>query len=204
MTHPLRCKCGALTGSVETKARTGHSICYCEDCQAFIRFLGREADLLDARGGCENIQTLPKDVTFQTGVKHIACLQLSDKGMLRWYAACCNTPIGNTPATSRLPFVGLSRACLENAAPSVEQSFGPVWHGIFVAGARGEPKPKPFGLPGFILWMIGNRLRARFAGGFRQNPFFDTATDRPIIQPRVLTPAERARLREAPVEPRVA
>lgn len=196
MTHPLRCKCGAVTGFVDTKARTGHSLCYCRDCQAFIRFLGREADLLDERGGCENIQTLPKDVTFQTGAQHIACMRLSDKGMLRWYAACCNTPIGNTPATRTLPFVGLSRACLENASPSVEQSFGPVWHCTFVEGARGEPKPKPFGLAGLIFWMIGNRLRARFTGGFDQNPFFVTGTDTPIAPPTILTAAERARLRE--------
>ena len=199
MTHPLRCQCGSLTGFVETKARAGHSVCYCEDCQAFIRFLGREADLLDARGGCENIQTLPKDVTFKTGAQHIACIKLSDKGMVRWYAACCNTPIGNTPATSKLPFVGLSRACLENAAPSVEESFGGVWHCTFVAGARGQPKPKPFGFVRLILWMIGNRLRARFSGGFSQNPFFDTAKDEPIVEPTILSAVERSRLREGAV-----
>jgi hypothetical protein len=196
MTHPLRCECGALTGLVETKARAGHSVCYCEDCQAFVRFLGRQADLLDARGGSEGIQTLPKDVTFQTGVEHLRCLRLSEKGLLRWYAACCNTPIGATPATSRRPFVGLSRACLENAAPTVDESFGRVWFCVFVGGARGQPKPKPFGLPGFMLWMVRNRLRARLTGGFRQNPFFDTATDRPIVQPRVLTAAERDQLRK--------
>lgn len=198
MTHPLQCKCGALTGVVETRARAGHSVCYCEDCQAFIRFLGRETDLLDTRGGSEGIQTLPKDVKFRTGAEHLACLRLSDKGMLRWYAACCSTPIGNTPATSKLPFVGLSRACLENAELSVEQSFGPVWFCLFVRGARGQPKPKAFGLPGFILWMARNRMRARLTGGFRENPFFDTTTDRPIVEPRVLTASERDQLRQVP------
>jgi hypothetical protein len=196
MTHPLRCQCGALTGRVETRARAGHSLCYCKDCQAFIRFLGRDADLLDERGGCENIQTLPKDVTFLTGAQHIACMRLSATGMIRWYAACCNTPIGNTPATRKIAFVGLSRACLENASPSVEQSFGRVWHCTFVDGARGEPKPKPFGFAGLMLWLIGNQLRARFTGGIRENPFFVAGQDKPIVEPTILTEAESARLRE--------
>jgi hypothetical protein len=83
MTHPLRCHCGALTGTVEHERLANHSICYCEDCQAFARFLGREADLLDARGGCESIQALPKDVRFREGVQHLACMRLSETGLLR-------------------------------------------------------------------------------------------------------------------------
>jgi len=195
MTHPLRCNCGALAGVVEHERLANHSVCYCQDCQAFARFLGREADLLDARGGCETIQALPKDVTFQEGVQHLACVRLSETGLLRWYAACCNTPIGNTPATSKLPFVGLARACLESASPTVAKSFGPVRFCAFTSGARGQPKPKPFGVAGFGLWLVRNRLRARFTGGFHKNPFFDTATDRPIAAPRVLSPTERDGLR---------
>lgn len=197
MSHPLRCRCGALTGVVKNTRRATHSRCYCADCQAFARFLGREADLLDSRGGSEGIQVLPKDVIFRTGVEHLACLRLSDNGLLRWYAACCDTPIGNTPPTRNLPFVGLSRACLENVAPSIEQSFGPVRFCFHTRDARGAPQPRPFGRAGFALWLIGNRLRARFTDGFRQNPFFTPGADRPIVPPRVLSAAERDRLREA-------
>ena len=194
MTHPLRCSCGAVRGAVEHERLASHSICYCPDCQAFARFLGREAELLDARGGCENIQALPKDVTFREGAQHLACVRLSETGMLRWYAACCNTPIGNTPATSKLPFVGLARACLENASSSVASSFGPVRHCTFTSGAVGPTNPEPFGGAALVVWLIRNRLRARFTGGFSINPFFDTATDRPIVPPKVLSPAERERL----------
>ena len=194
MTHPLRCACGGLTGTVEHEQLATHGVCYCKDCQAFTRFLGREDELLDARGGCENIQALPKDVTFREGAQHPACVRLSDTGLLRWYAACCNTPIGNTPATSKLPFVGLAQACLESVSPTVAASFGPVRHCTFIRGAIGQPKPKPFGAPGLLLWLVRNRLRARFTGGFRINPFFDTTTDRPIASPIVLSPADRDRL----------
>jgi hypothetical protein len=196
MTHSLRCACGAVTGTVANERLTSHSRCYCKDCQAFARFLGREAEILDARGGCENIQVLPKDVRFETGREHLACMRLSETGLLRWYAACCMMPIGNTPATSKLPFVALARTCLEGSAQSVDQSFGPVRHCTYTGGARGAPKLKPFGLGAIVFWLIRNRLRARFTGGFRENPFFDTATDRPIVQPKVLSPEERDRFRE--------
>jgi hypothetical protein len=196
MTHPLRCSCGALTGSIANVQSANHARCYCEDCQAFARFLGREADLLDARGGCEYIQTLPKDVTFDQGLEHLSCMRLTESGLLRWYAACCNTPIGNTPATSKLPFVGLARACLEGSATSVDESFGPVRFCLFTSGARGYPQPKAFGRAGATFWLIRNRLRARSTGGFSQNPFFVIATDQPIAAPRTLSPAERERLRQ--------
>lgn len=193
MTHPLRCACGALTGSVANERMANHSRCYCEDCQAFARFLGREDDLLDTRGGCECIQALPKDVTFDQGLQHLASVRLSETGLLRWYAACCNTPIGNTPATGKLPFVGLARACLDGR--DVDQSFGPVRFCLHTSGARGQPKPATFGAGGSAFWFIRNRLRARFTGGFSANPFFVMATDQPIAAPKVLTPAERDRLR---------
>jgi hypothetical protein len=196
MTHPLRCRCGALTGDIEHERLANHSICYCEDCQAFARFLGRDAELLDARDGCENIQVLPKDVRFHEGMRNLACMRLSENGLLRWYAACCNTPIGNTPATAKLPFVGLAAACLESPTHTVTNSFGPVRFCAFAGGALGHPKPKPFGVLGFALWLIRNRLRARFTSGFRNNPFFDTISGRPVVDPKVLSPDERDRLRQ--------
>ena len=68
---------------------------------------------------------------------------------------------------------------------------------LYTSGYRGVPKPKPFGRAGFALWLLRNRLRARFTGGFRINPFFDTAADKPVAQPKLLTPAERDQLRQS-------
>ena len=66
-----------------------------------------------------------------------------------------------------------------------------------VSGAIGQPKPKPCGRAGLLLWLVRNRLRARFTGGFRVNPFFDTAAVRPIVPPQVLSPAQRERLADS-------
>jgi hypothetical protein len=31
-----------------------------------------------------------------------------------------------------------------------------------------------------------NRLRARFTGGFRDNPFFNTDSDEPVVKPKII------------------
>lgn len=40
--------------------------------------------------------------------ENLACLRLTDKGLLRWYSTCCQTPIGNTSANWKISFVGQS------------------------------------------------------------------------------------------------
>ena len=107
MSHPLQCRCGTLKGSVESPKSGNRVICYCNDCQAFAYCLGRADDVLDERGGSDVIQILPKNITFTQGVEALACMRLTDKGLLRWYASCCNTPIGNTLATPKMSFIGL-------------------------------------------------------------------------------------------------
>ena len=55
MTHPLRCNCGKLTGTLvgvaspqENRTKDiNRCVCYCTDCQSFARFLKREDDILD-------------------------------------------------------------------------------------------------------------------------------------------------------------
>src|ERR1700761_5845308 len=96
MNHPLRCSCGKLQGHVSHPGRAGRGVCYCRDCRAFAHFLGRPGDILDAQGGTDVMATLPSYVTFTQGKDKLACMSLSERGMLRWYASCCNTPIGNT------------------------------------------------------------------------------------------------------------
>ena len=94
--------------SVETGAGGTHVICYCADCQTFARHLGQSETALDADGGTEIFQTLPDAVRITRGADSLALLRLGPKGLMRWYAGCCNTPIANTLANPRtLPFIGM-------------------------------------------------------------------------------------------------
>jgi hypothetical protein len=124
--HPLHCRCGTLKGYVVHSAGVNRCVCYCRDCQAFAHFLGRPGEILDARGGTDVIQTRPANVIFTQGRDALACMRLTERGLLRWYAACCNTPIGNTLANHRVSFVGLVHSCLEGPGASLDDSFGPI------------------------------------------------------------------------------
>jgi hypothetical protein len=192
--HPLQCRCGTIQGFVTDTKAANHAVCYCRDCQAFAHFLGQEGEVLDARGGSEVVQTAPQNIRFTQGVGSLACMRLTEKGLLRWYADCCKTPIGNTLATPGLSFVGLLHSCLQNSRQPIEQSFGPVRTWANTAGAKGEPKPKAAGLPRTIVWFLRTTLKARITGGYKNTPFFDILRATPIVQPRVLSEAERARI----------
>jgi hypothetical protein len=93
---PLRCRCGHVRGVANDVAPdTGFRfVCYCGDCQAFARFLGRP-DVLDTAGGTDIFQMPTGRVKLTAGTDAVRCLHLSGK-VFRWYTDCCQTPIGNT------------------------------------------------------------------------------------------------------------
>jgi len=167
-------------------------VCYCKDCQAFAYFLSQENQILDERGGSDVIQILPQNLSFTQGIESLKCMRLTEKGMLRWYASCCNTPIGNTLANYKISFIGLVHSCLENSGTPLQDSFGPVRAWGNTQGARGDPKPKSSGLGRTILWVMSSVLKARINGGYRQTPLFLADKGTPIVTPLVLSTAERA------------
>jgi hypothetical protein len=197
MLHPLQCRCGTVKGFVAHPRSANRALCYCKDCQAFAHFLKRPAEILDAHGGSDVIQTQPKNVIFTQGIEALACMRLTDKGLLRWYAACCNTPIGNTLPSFKLSFVGLVHTCLVNPSQPLQDSFGTVRAVVNTQGARGEPKPKPQGALVTIGWALAMMLRARLNGSYKKTPFFRADLGTPIATPRVLSSEERERLRRA-------
>ena len=83
-----------VKGTVRELASANQVVCYCKDCQMYALFLGRESDILDEHGGTHVLQLLPKNVAFTQGTEALACVRLSENGLLRWYASCCKTPIG--------------------------------------------------------------------------------------------------------------
>src|SRR5262249_14193468 len=100
---PLRCECGHVRGvASEVSPSTGcRVVCYSKNCQAFARFLERAA-VLDAAGGTDIFQMPPGRMKITAGMHAVRCLRLSNRGIYRWYADCCRTPIGNT-AGPRVP-----------------------------------------------------------------------------------------------------
>lgn len=197
MTHALRCECGTVRGFVADPRKTFRGVCYCRDCQAFAHFLGREREVLNDRGGTGVIQTVPRNVTFSQGLTALACIRLTPKGLLRWYAGCCNTPVGNTLANYKLSFVGLVDTCLRDPTRSLEESFGQSRAVVYVESARGAPKPRQMAQGRMIGFALGTLLKARLNGDYRRTPLFHPDTGQPIASPRILTDAEHSRLMKA-------
>jgi len=193
MNHPLQCRCGNLQGHVVLPSPSNRVVCYCRDCQAFARFLGRADNTLDSQGGSDVIQVLQARLIFTRGTDSLACMRLSDKGLLRWYARCCNTPIGNTVANPRISFIGLLHDCL-GAEPSLSASFGPVSMRSFTGSATTKVASSKVGFFLGVLRIAAMVIRARIDGGYRRTPLFDGATGTPIVEPRVLTAEERRKL----------
>ena len=182
----IRCRCGEVRAVVtEASPRTvNRVVCYCDDCQAFAHQLGR-ADLLNSQGGSDIVQVAPAALAFVQGQHRIVGLRLRPKGLFRWHASCCNTPVGNT-LTPKIPFVGIVAQAFGNRADDV---FGPPIGAILGKYALGEPPAGSTGLNlSLILRAIGKVLGWRFRGKVWPHPFFKQDTGETIYPLTVLSP----------------
>ena len=192
----FRCRCGAVRGHLARPSPRGVNrvVCYCDDCQAYAHRLGR-ADLLDRQGGSDIVQCAPARLAFAQGQDRIAGLRLSPKGTYRWYAACCNTPLGNTLGPS-LPFVGLPVQVFAVEGQAPDRLFGKPIGAIKGEFAVGGAPPGSRGMrPSLLLRSFAKILGWRLAGRTWPHPFFDRASRKPIYPVTVLRREERAALR---------
>jgi hypothetical protein len=191
-TVELGCRCGEVEGRVENAARdtTNRLLCYCDDCQAYAHHLGR-ADLLDAQGGSDVVQVAPALLAYARGRDRIAGVRLGPKGLYRWYASCCKTPLGNTVGPT-IPFVGI----VAQAFRAPDEVFGPPVGGIFGKYAVGAAPP---GTTRPNLRLLGRAVGKiagwKLRGQSWPHPFFDRETRAPAYPITVLSRDEREALR---------
>jgi hypothetical protein len=169
-------------------------VCYCDDCQAFAHQLGR-VDLLDARGGTDIIQVAPASLKFVQGQRRIVGLRLTSNGLFRWYASCCNTPVGNTLSPA-IPFVGIIARAFDEGAQRPDDLFGKPIGAIMGKYAVGDAPP---GSKGIRLPLLVRAVRMvlgwRLHGQTWPHPFFERDTRAPIYPLSVLSPQQREALR---------
>lgn len=183
---PFSCKCGTLSGVLrDASTKTGSRVaCYCKDCQAGAHALGAR-DVLNERGGTDIFQTIPSLIDIQKGQDHLACMRLSPKGLMRWYADCCNTPMFNCLSSTRLSFAGVATANLSGDT----SALGPV-----VAVKKGDcASPgeviRSYGFLRAASHIMKRNLAAKLRRD-RKTPFFDH-TGNPVVTPRILSLEER-------------
>ena len=183
---PFSCDCRKLTGTLlEVGPGNGtRAECYCHDCRAAELFAGQPDP---APGGVQLYQTTPDRVRFDSGLDQLAVFSLSPSGILRWQARCCGAMLFNTARNPKLAFASFRTDRLSDDGP-----LGPVTARAFVRKSSGKRGHE--GLAGFLWGTVRRVLPRRITGGWRNTPFFDTETGKPVRDVYVLSKAERAAL----------
>jgi len=194
---PLRCRCGRIRGvAKEVGPETGtRTICYCEDCQAFARFL-EQPDVTNSRGGTDVYQMASSRVSITDGAAEMCCMRLSPRGMIRFYAGCCRTPIGNTIGP-RVPFVGLVHSFIDLGADGARDEILGAAVGVQGRSAIGgcPPGVAPRVPPLFLMRAVKNLATWWLTSRGSPSPFFEQRTGARRAPLVVLSPEERERLR---------
>ena len=121
----ISCDCGSFKARLTSfpKNTPGRLVCYCSDCQHYLKLLDRKG-VLDEFGGTEIIPVYPNEVEFLSGGEQLSCYQLTGKGPYRWFASCCNAPIANT--RTGFPWVGVIHSAFKKENPDALNSLGDI------------------------------------------------------------------------------
>jgi hypothetical protein len=140
--------------------------------------------VLDQYGGTDIFQIPVSFLTITEGKSEIACVRLSPKGMHRWYAKCCNTPIGNTFGAGG-PFIGVIHSFMDKSEMS-EVDLGKSRGHILTKFAK---TPVPENLKGSSLSInfrvVAKILSWKLKGLNKPSEFFNNNAE-PICQPQIL------------------
>lgn len=192
---PFSCQCGAVTGVIReaSPADGDHVVCHCTDCRALTRYLGQAERVLDRNGGTELYQSRCARVQIASGLEQLATLHLTDKPLMRWYAACCRSPLFNTWANGRVPFVTTHlSACNPDQVRAVLGS--PKGH-LFLREALGDTSGlHELTFMGLTWGFLKRATKDTLSGYRRRCPLFDPRTLAPIAAPYRLSREERRAL----------
>ena len=189
----FQCECGTVTGQVDISNTRDfvHLKCMCDSCLAFAHLGDHQNTHIDADGFVDLMQALPQNVDIHSGHKTLTTLRLSQKGPMRWYADCCNTPLWITLGTPKIPFTSFLAANLSN-----RDQLGSVSYYAFADKLPKAERPKPNGPWGgikLVFGLIARTFRVKIAGRMKDTPFFD-ASGKLISNRSPMTKAEIAAL----------
>ncbi|WP_299282696.1 DUF6151 family protein [uncultured Tateyamaria sp.] len=183
---PFACDCNKLRGTLlgVSPDNGTRAECFCHDCRAAEVFAGQPDP---APGAVQLYQTTPDRVRFDDGLDQLAVFSLSEKGALRWQAQCCGAMMFLTTRSAKVPFTSLRTDRLADDSP-----LGPIKARAFVRKPNGKRGHE--GAAAFILGMLTRVLPRRLNGKWKQTPFFDAATNTPVRDIYLVSPAERDNL----------
>jgi len=189
-TVKLRCSCGEVQGTATdiTPSSGNRVVCCCSDCQAFANQLGNSSDTLDGFGGTEIYQTSQAQIKISQGHDKLQSMRLTPKGLLRWYASCCNAPIGNS-TNAKMPFFGVIHTFMD--IPDRDEVLGDVRAHVQTQYATGTPDypnhsaKYPLG----ITLRIARKLLVWKLQGKNKPSVFFADGGRPVTKPIIVNSA---------------
>src|SRR5262249_51707372 len=133
----------------------------------------------------------PASLAFRRGTDRIAGVRLTPKGLYRWYASCCHTPLGNTVGPA-IPFVGIVAHVFDDPDSTFGRPIAAIF-GKYAIGAppEGSTRWNPRLYARAILMVVSWRV----TGLAWPHPFFDRETGVPTYPLTSLSPAEREAFR---------
>ncbi|OED49754.1 hypothetical protein AB838_05430 [Rhodobacteraceae bacterium (ex Bugula neritina AB1)] len=180
------CNCGAVCGAVSAAGIKGGTrvVCYCSDCRANELYHGQPDPAPDP---VDLFQVSPDSITITQGAAHLKAIRLGPRGPLRWYADCCSTPFANTLAKPGLPFAGMRSDLFEDIS-----ALGKIRAKAFLSAPGKQTRTKGGGV---MAWgIISRMITARLSGRWKETPFFDANTGKPVAEPHLISKEERAKL----------
>ena len=149
---------------------------------------GKRRSNIDAHGGSEILQTYPSNIKISQGSDKLQCIKLKNKGIDRWYASCCKTPVANTMGSAKIPFAGVSIKLMKFASEDEKSRIlGPVIMKAFGRSARGKmPEDAHATFPkSFMFKMMKFMLIGKVGSKNRPSPFYEGNT--PVAKAKVLS-----------------
>jgi len=184
----ISCDCGSFKAELLAfpKNTPGRLACYCRDCQSYLEKIDR-ADVLDDFGGSEIIPVYPAELKILQGKEHLKCYRLSEKGLYRWAAGCCNSPVLNTKPD--FPWLGIFHTAYKKSDPSALESLGEIKSRIFGKYAKGQP---PFVIAdklGFkaLMTVMPFIIKGKLLKKATASEFFEDDGQTPIAEPEILS-----------------
>ncbi|HCH62820.1 MAG: hypothetical protein CL927_18245 [Deltaproteobacteria bacterium] len=195
---PIQCTCGSVRGTLLDVAPSTvqNLVCHCIDCRSTLRHLGRANDLLTEHGGTAVVHSTPARMQITHGHTHVGLLRLSPKGLLRFYATCCNTPIASMLDDPRQAFVSIARCILPSDA---DTHLGPAV-GVRGRSAIGNLRTldAAHNVPAWLVARIGWRLAKQRLQGQARPSAFHAADGTCIAVATILTLEQRTAAQHDP------
>ncbi len=186
------CECGKVEARLTPHGvKTGtRLICYCNSCRGADLYLRGDASGLSADLGVDIFQTTPADFEIVNGQSYVKVMRITRRGPLRWYASCCGSPMLNSLANPKIPFIGVIIPL--HAHYPQTPALGTPHRVLTKYAIEGHGAPKKD--KGFGATVLGV-LRRGFLGYFRpRNSWLQDESGALITKPKKLNEKERTAL----------